>query len=188
MDRFALAAPPCVVRAAGHALFWPIACSQYIMTKLGIFQWFSEVYISEKSGGRIILGGLPWPEATRQALLKDEHVTAVINLVSEKSFPFKVEKRLDIPLEDFAHPKTTDVAPALEFLDEAIKEGRTVYVHCRAGKGRSATVAMCWLVSRLGMTPESAQEFLERKRPQILNNLYSRDVVREFFKNRRISK
>ena len=135
----------------------------------------------------MILGGLPWPLATRKNLIETENVSAVINLVSEKPVEFAVEKRMDVPLMDFAHPEYRDVLPAVEFLDTCVKEGRTVYVHCRAGKGRSATVVMCWLVGRVGMTPESAQEFLEKKRPQILNNLYEREVVEKFYRNSRNS-
>jgi atypical dual specificity phosphatase len=185
MDRFALIAPKPIVQIAGHVLFWPIACSQYLFSKLGLFTWYNEVYRSPTSGGRVILGGLPWPSTTRKKLIENEKVSAVINLVSEKPFPFCVEKRIDVPLMDFAHPEYPDVLPAVEFLDRCIKDGRTVYVHCRAGKGRSATVVMCWLVGRLGMIPESAQEFLSRQRPHILNNLYERQVVEEFHRKRK---
>ena len=181
MDSFARVAPATLVGFAGHALFWPIACSQYVMSKFGLFKWYSEVYKSP-SGGRIILGGIPWPESTRQQLLKNENVSAVINLVAEKSFPFHVPNRLDVPLMDFAHPDKAAISPAVEFIDKRLANGETVYVHCRAGKGRSATVVMCWLVSRLGMDPVTAQEYLTSKRPQILQSLKDRTVVREFYK------
>lgn len=181
MDAFARVAPATLVGFAGHALFWPIACSQYIMSKFGLFQWYSEVYRSP-TGGRIILGGIPWPESTRQQLLKNEKVSAVVNLVSEKSFPFSVSKRLDVPLMDFAHPDKASISPAIDFIDTCLAKGDTVYVHCRAGKGRSATVVMCWLVSRLGMDPITAQEYLTSKRPQILQSLKDRTVVREFYR------
>jgi protein-tyrosine phosphatase len=45
-----------------------------------------------------------------------------------------------------------------EILDElaaAIDEGRTVYVHCRGGIGRTGTVVGCWLV-RGGSSGEEA--------------------------------
>ena len=189
MDKFALLVSPKIVSLAAHALFWPIASTQLLMNKMGYLDWYSEVFrvenqsipgLSYPAGGRILLGGIPWPESTRQTLLKQENVSAVVNLVSEKDFPFSVEKRLDIPLADFVHPKTEDIKPAIEFIDKCLSEGRTVYVHCRAGKGRSATVVMCWLVSRMHMDPETAQEYLTRKRPQILQSLKDRDVVKEF--------
>jgi ADP-ribosylglycohydrolase len=36
----------------------------------------------------------------------------------------------------------------LDLLDDALESGHTVYVHCRAGIGRSATVIGCWLARR----------------------------------------
>jgi atypical dual specificity phosphatase len=180
MDKFARVAPPSLVGFAGHILFWPIAGSQYLLSRLGLFQWYSEVHKSP-NGGRILLGGIPWPESTRQKLLKDEEVSAVINLVSEKSFPFSVSKRIDVPLVDFAHPDKSTIEPAVKFLDKCVADGETVYVHCRAGKGRSATVVMCWLVSRMNMDPVTAQEYLTLRRPQILQSLKDRKVVREFY-------
>ena len=180
MDKFAISAPARLVGMAGHVLFWPIAVSQYALYRLGLFQWYHEVYRSP-SGGRILLGGLPWPESTRQKLLTDEHVSAVLNMVSERPMAFPAEKRLDVPLMDFVHPQYKDVVPAVEFIDQCLKEQRTVYVHCRAGKGRSATVVMCWMVSRLGLTPVAAQSLLLRHRPQILNNLDQREVVQQFY-------
>ena len=179
MDGFAQVAPLSLVRFAGKIFFWPIACSQFVLSKFGLFQWYSEVYRNDK-GGRILLGGIPWPLSTRNQLIERENVSAVINLVSEKSFSFKVPHRLDVPLVDFAHPNKSAIEPAVDFLDKYLHQGKTVYVHCRAGKGRSATVVMCWLVSRLHMDPISAQEFLTSKRPQILQSLKDRKVVREF--------
>ena len=186
MDRFALLAPKRVVGFAGQFLFWPIACSQFVMYKLGMFSWYDEVYKSP-TGGRVILGALPWPEATRNLLLNKEHVTAVVNVVSEHSVPFHVKARLNVPMTDFAHPEYFQVASAVEFIDKHVKAGETVYVHCRAGKGRSATVVMCWLVSRLGFDPETAQAFLSRQRPQILDSLKDRDVVKQFHNERKDS-
>jgi atypical dual specificity phosphatase len=186
MDRFALASPQWAVRLAGYALFWPIAGFQFCLYRLGFFPWYSEVYRSP-NGGRVILGGLPWPESTREKLVGREGVTSVINLVSERQFPFKVERRLDIPLTDFSHPEFKDIAPAVDFLQGRVDRGETVYVHCRAGKGRSATVVMCWLVEKLGMEPIVAQQYLLSKRPVVLDNLHTREVVKEFDTKRILS-
>jgi ADP-ribosylglycohydrolase len=49
----------------------------------------------------------------------------------------------------------------LERIDDALDDGHVVYLHCRAGIGRSATVAGCWL-SRHGRNPQEALEELQR--------------------------
>ena len=196
MDKFGMHAPKFLVGVAGHVLFWPIAVSQYSMYRLGYLDWYSLVFpfpsniplvqdpdVKQMYPGRVLLGALPWPAATRAHLLRKEKVSAVLNLVSEKKIEFpQIEKRMDLPLTDFLHPSFQEIQPAVEFLDACVKEGRTVYVHCRAGKGRSATVVMCWLVSRFHLSPEAAQTYLSRVRPQILSTLKDRQVVGEFAK------
>ena len=184
MERFALVAPTSVVKFAGHLLFWPIACSQHVLYRLGLFPWYSEI-TRTPSGGRLLLGGLPWPAIMRHQLTEKERVSSVVNLVSEKPVFWEPERKIKefkVPMTDFVHPDIEEVQSAVKYIDNELQEGRTVYIHCRAGKGRSATVVMCWLIAHMGMSPEAAQEFLLRKRPQVLDNLKDRDVVKQFFK------
>ncbi|GMH04000.1 hypothetical protein Nepgr_005839 [Nepenthes gracilis] len=38
--------------------------------------------------------------------------------------------------------------------------GKTTYVHCKAGRGRSTTVVLCYLVEHKHMTPNAAYEYV----------------------------
>ena len=55
-------------------------------------------------------------------------------------------------------------------------------MHCKAGRGRSATVAICWLMAAHEMTIEQAQERLQERRPHVLRGLSQRTVVQQFDK------
>lgn len=77
--------------------------------------------------------------------------------------------------------------------------GRTVYLHCKvrwplalpcasahsrtqAGKGRSATVALCYLVQLHRITADEAQALLLQLRPQVDRDIASRPEVSEYIR------
>jgi ADP-ribosylglycohydrolase len=66
------------------------------------------------------------------------------------------------PIADHGVPQGREVMErALAMIDDALAAGHVVYLHCRAGLGRSATVAGCWLARRSGV-PAQALEELQR--------------------------
>jgi len=53
------------------------------------------------------------------------------------------------PIRDHAVPDGPEtVSRTIELIDDALGSGHVVYLHCRAGIGRSAMVAGCWIASR----------------------------------------
>ena len=82
-------------------------------------------------------------------------------------------------MQDF-YPESVD--QAVHFISDSIERGETVYVHCKAGRGRSATVVLCWLMQAKGLTPDEAQAYVQAKRPQVVKHLYRRQVVQDFYR------
>jgi ADP-ribosylglycohydrolase len=55
------------------------------------------------------------------------------------------------PIRDHGVPAGAEaVQRVIDMIDDALAAGHVVYLHCRAGVGRSATVAGCWLASSGG--------------------------------------
>jgi len=67
------------------------------------------------------------------------------------------------PIRDFGVPEIATMRAILDAIDAWLAERRPVYVHCRAGIGRTGTVIACHLVRR-GRAPEEALAALNRLR------------------------
>ena len=131
----------------------------------------------------VILGALPF--AADVPKLAAEGVRAVVNTCEEYAGPVVAYEaagieQLRVPTTDFHPPRLADIEQAVAFMQRHIARGETVYVHCKAGRARSATVVLCWLVATKGMTVEAAQRLLLAKRPHVKRDLDRRPVVMEF--------
>jgi ADP-ribosylglycohydrolase/protein-tyrosine phosphatase len=66
-----------------------------------------------------------------------------------------------VPIGDHSVPTDPhSVAALLDLIDRLLREGRSLYLHCRAGIGRTGTIVGCHLV-RSGLTGEAALERLQ---------------------------
>jgi len=50
-----------------------------------------------------------------------------------------------LPIQDFGIPTKQEMKQILDTIDGAIADGKTVYVHCRGGIGRTGTTVGCFL-------------------------------------------
>ena len=101
------------------------------------------------------------------AALKDGGVDVYIDLTEEgDKLPYsqwldsdsQVHHRFAI--EDRNVPSSPDLtATILDTIDSSIAEGKTVYVHCMGGIGRTGTIVGCWL-SRHGHEGQAALDRL----------------------------
>jgi protein-tyrosine phosphatase len=64
-------------------------------------------------------------------------------------------RHLRFPIADFGTPSADQAAEILAALDAELAAGRTVYLHCRGGVGRTGTIVGCYLV-RGGRSGEEA--------------------------------
>ncbi|PWN26325.1 DSPc-domain-containing protein, partial [Jaminaea rosea] len=54
--------------------------------------------------------------------------------------------------------------------DQARREGAPVYVHCRAGKSRSVSVVIGWLIHEYKWPLKKAYEFVSERRKDVSPN------------------
>ena len=131
----------------------------------------------------LIVGAFPFARDVPKMV--EQGVRAVVNTCEEYEGPVEQYQKHGIeqfrmPTIDFTHPAYEDVCRAVDFIDTSVAHGKTVYVHCKAGRARSATVAICWLMKSRQISAAKAQKLLLEKRPHINPRLTERPVVKEF--------
>ena len=164
-------------RLYAQTVFYPTLWWNYLLGRvLGLRRWWDRV------DDHIILGARPFP--TDVAKLDALGVAAVVNTCEEYDGPIEQYdrhgiKQLHIPTTDFTHPHIDDVRRAVDFMDDYIRQDKTVYVHCKAGRARSATVVMAYLMMHRAMSADQAQRHLLSKRSHVNPRLTERPVIQE---------
>lgn len=163
---------------AARLLFVPTLSWNLLLCRvLRVRDWWSEI------DGTVILGALPFPFDVET--LASLGVTGVINSCEEYKGPVHAYRshgieQLRVPTFDYVSPSLADIRESIAFIRKHQARNGKVYVHCKAGRGRSATIALCWLVENRGLPPRAALDLLTSKRRQVASGLHRRPAVRQF--------
>ncbi|KAK7496258.1 hypothetical protein BaRGS_00012423 [Batillaria attramentaria] len=119
----------------------------------------------------LLLGNMV-PSSCRERL-QSLGVTAVVNVSTTCANHFEADLRyLNIPVNDSASADLTVwFATANEFIDSVQREGGRVLVHCHAGRSRSVTICLAYLMRTYGWTLDAAYEHVRARRDVIDPNL-----------------
>jgi protein-tyrosine phosphatase len=101
--------------------------------------------------------------------LKTLGVTAIVNMRMHSVYSeaqYVGFKYLHLPTPDNTPPTLDDLRKGANFMDQEIKAGGKVYVHCRQGLGRGPTMAIAYLI-KAGATFADAYALVKRVRPFI---------------------
>lgn len=132
--------------------------------------------------GRFLAGGYPgdWDEETSRRnmrrlleagvsffldLTKEGEGESYLPLAREEAGERPIEYRR-MPIGDFDVPGAGQMVHILDTIDAALADGRTIYLHCLGGSGRTGTVVGCYLV-RHGMPGAEALAEIARLRQEM---------------------
>lgn len=121
--------------------------------------------------GRVLAGEHPGArgdveQLLRLAALQAAGIGCFIDLTTPAdalpAYTPQAAQRLAFPVTDFGLPTPSAMRSALDAIAAALVSGHGVYLHCRAGIGRTGTVAGCWLVEQ-GLAADDTLVLLQRK-------------------------
>jgi protein tyrosine phosphatase (PTP) superfamily phosphohydrolase (DUF442 family) len=101
--------------------------------------------------------------------LEARGITAVINMrveFDDNDAGIAPPRYLHLPVVDDGAPTLEQLQEGVDFMAEEIGRGGSVYVHCKSGVGRAATMAAAYLVST-GLTNGEAWAKIQASRPFI---------------------
>ena len=99
--------------------------------------------------------------------LLDRGVTCDISLEGEMlDQPFGVDCFLWLPTADHTAPSMHNTTVGVAALDEMLKQGRKVYIHCKNGHGRAPMFYAAYLVLKRGLEWSAAWEAIRASRPE----------------------
>ncbi|XP_058819230.1 phosphatidylglycerophosphatase and protein-tyrosine phosphatase 1 isoform X2 [Topomyia yanbarensis] len=187
--------------------FYPTLFYNVFMEKVTKRNWYDRI------DENMILGALPFRSVAPE-MIREENIKAVVSMNEDYElwlFSNNRDKWTKLGVE-FLQLATTDIfeAPCQDKLwngvsfinrflprekristmagsgDDDFREDRvgTVYVHCKAGRTRSATLVGCYLMMRNGWSPERAVEHMRACRPHVLLGSKQWDALRIFHNTR----
>lgn len=113
----------------------------------------------------LVMGVAPSIISVKASTLHALGIKGVVNVADEFRGPLDDYarygiKELWLPTADHFEPSLADLKEAVRFISIFKERNEKVYVHCKAGHGRSAAVAFCWLLTQ---NPESTPEEISAK-------------------------
>lgn len=158
-----------LIGAGARVLFYPTLLYNVVRNKFQAeFRWWDRI------DEFVLLGAVPFPSDVLR--LKELGVGGVVTLNEpyETLVPTSLYQAHDIdhlvlPTRDYLFaPSLNDICQAVNFIHRNASRGCMTYVHCKAGRGRSTTIVLCYLVQHKSMTPDDAYSYVRSIRPRVL--------------------
>ncbi|XP_032631977.1 phosphatidylglycerophosphatase and protein-tyrosine phosphatase 1 isoform X2 [Chelonoidis abingdonii] len=141
----------------------------------------------------VLLGALPLRARSRR-LVEEEKVRGVLTLNEEYETRFLccsaqeweamgVEQLRLSTVDLTGVPTLENLQRGVEFVLKHREYGNSVYVHCKAGRSRSATMVAAYLIQLYQWSPQEAIEAIARVRPHILVRPRQVQVLERFHRN-----
>lgn len=122
---------------------------------------------------------------------KKKNIKAVLNCTKDIPNKFRVDDTIEymrLPVDDSL--KDVDIVKMYNFLPAAIEfihkhivtQKHPIFIHCHAGRQRSAVCVLAYLTIKCGMSQKDAMDLMLKKRPEVFHFGLSYNFQKSFEK------
>ena len=175
--------------------FLPSLAYNCAMERVSARQWWDRIE------PQILLGAIPFRSdwmalnlgmnMTTEQMVEAEGVRGVVSMnedyelqlmgMQQEAWKKLGVKFLQLETTDiFSAPSQAKLRTGVGFMKEVVESGSSVYVHCKAGRTRSATLVAAYLIAEQGLKPEEAVSKMREVRPHILLHSPQWAALKEF--------
>ena len=174
----------------GRITFLPSLALNVVLERTTPRAWWNRI------DQKVILGALPFRGEHAKKMIQKENICAVVSMNEDYELAVLSNREPEWKAlgVEFLQLATTDIfeAPTQDKLEKGVKfinsaserhPNSSIYVHCKAGRTRSATLVGCYLIEKYGITPEEAVSLMIEKRPHVLLRSKQWEALRHFYVN-----
>jgi len=159
-----------------------------------VSQWFRAYGFADVEDG-LIIGAYPM-DGEDVAMLNFMRVQRVLNLVEDEEYPPGSREVVQaalaqagieehrLGLTDFGGLPAAALEQAVELVNTWLDEGVRTYMHCRAGRQRSAAVAAGVIAVRHAVNIDEAVALVQMRKPSADPLPHQRDDLRQWWETR----
>lgn len=104
----------------------------------------------------------------------------LVKAISKRLWAERGAQQLHIETPDFLPVNVAKLHIAADYIDAQIRQGNTIYVHCKAGRGRSAMAVIAYLCKYRNMSMDEAIPYVKSFRAQVNMNPQQLAGLRDF--------
>ena len=123
--------------------------------------------------------------------LKKHNIGGIINCTENEPFHeyFDNKPKLRLLINDSKEQDNinnfkTQIINSINFIDDCIKNDKTVYVHCYWGLMRSATVVACYIIKQYKIPSSDAINIVREQRPFALSSVYNFNEILNYVESK----
>ena len=150
---------------------YPTIIYGVMLEYLGFRQWYTRI------DKHVIIGALPMKHNYKKIIAK-EKVNAILTLNEDHELEYSISKKewlninvdhKQIAIRDYIGVASLNqIIDAVDYINKHKSLDQCVYVHCKAGRYRSALIVACYLIHSNKFTVEQAKEHLKGLRPFVI--------------------